>query len=104
MRLVSFLCVLCQELLPIFSFKNICQQSSALADLERLTRITHESRSELDAGYFEFIREGCFGCVYKARKGKQDVAVKIVRSKEDRCLINMFEREADMLRYVQDSI
>ena len=104
MRLVSFLCVLCQELLPIFSFKNICQQSSALDDLERLTRITHKSRSELDAGYVELIGEGCFGCVYKARKGKQDVAVKIGSCEEDRYLINMCETEADMLRYVQDSI
>ena len=80
------------------------QQSEDLADLEQLTRISNKFRSELDAGYFDRIGEGNFGYVYKAQKGKQDVAVKILKNKEDKDLINNFEREADMLRYVQDSI
>lgn len=91
--------VLCQEMLSIFNFKKkISQQSEDLADLEQLTRISNKFRSELDAGYFDRIGEGNFGYVYKAQKGKQDVAVKILKNKEDKDLINNFEREADMLR------
>lgn len=78
--------------------KKISQQSEDLADLEQLTRISNKFRSELDAGYFDRIGEGNFGYVYKAQKGKQDVAVKILKNKEDKDLINNFEREADMLR------
>lgn len=95
--LVSW-CVLCQEMLSIFNFKKISQQSKDLADLEQLTRISDKFRSELDAGYFDRIGEGNFGYVYKAQKGRQDVAVKILKNKEDKDLINNFEREADMLR------
>ncbi|XP_073233665.1 uncharacterized protein [Porites lutea] len=73
-------------------------ESEDLADLEQLTRISNKFRSELDAGYFDRIGEGNFGYVYKAQKGKQDVAVKILKNKEDKDLINNFEREADMLR------
>lgn len=69
-----------------------------LADLEQLTRISNKFRSELDAGYFERIGEGSFGYVYKAQKGKRDVAVKILKNKEDSQQINYFEREVDMLR------
>ena len=78
--------------------KKNSQQSEDLSDLEQLTRISNKFRSELDAGYFDRIGEGNFGYVYKAQKGKQDVAVKILKNKEDKALINNFEREADMLR------
>ena len=96
--LLVFWWVLCQEMLSIFNLKKISQQSEDLADLEQLTRISNKFRSELDAGYFDRIGEGNFGYVYKAQKGKRDVAVKILKNKEDKDLINNFEREADMLR------
>ena len=69
-----------------------------MADLEQLIRISYKFRSEPYGGYFDRIGEGNFGYVYKAQKGKRDVAVKILKNKEDKDLINNFEREADMLR------
>lgn len=77
---------------------DIFQQSQDLAGLEQLTRVSHKFRSELDAGYFERIGEGSFGYVYKAKKGGNTVAVKILKNKEDSKQIEYFEREVDMLR------
>lgn len=83
---------------------DIFQQSQDLAGLEQLTRVSHKFRSELDAGYFERIGEGSFGYVYKAKKGGQTVAVKILKNKEDSKHIEYFEREVDMLRLASENV